>query len=417
MRTNEHNNADDSRIAPNLRFPEFSNSAGWRVTALGSLCDMKAGNFIPASEISDKQSQEMYPCYGGNGLRGYTKSFTHTGRFSLIGRQGALCGNVKFVSGDFHATEHAIVTTPNTETDNGWLYYLLCAMKLNRFATGQAQPGLSVSTLESLLVPVPEKTEQERIAACLSSIDALIASENQKFLGFKEQKRGLMQQVFPDKNGSDPKLRTSKFGDTKNWKFSELGSNTVKIGSGVTPRGGQSNYRDSGRLFLRSQNIGWGSLILDDAVYIDEGIHENMLATEVKEDDVLLNITGASIGRSAVADQRAAGGNVNQHVCIIRTLPDQIDPVFLNQFILSKSGQDQIDAFQAGGNRQGLNFQQIKSFLIPTPPEIEEQRYVANTLQSMDKLVSRQFEKVEQLMRHKSGLLQGLFPALDGVQE
>ena len=94
--------------------------------------------------------------------------------------------------------------------------------------------------------------------------------------------------------------------------------------------------------------------------------------------DVLLNITGASIGRSTVADSRIVGGNVNQHVCIIRVKPDELNPVLLNQYLISEHGQKQIDSFQAGGNRQGLNFGQIRSFKITLPPTEGEQTRIAD---------------------------------------
>jgi type I restriction enzyme S subunit len=120
----------------------------------------------------------------------------------LIGRQGALCGNIKLTSGRFHATEHAVVATPNQGVDVVWLYYLLDQLNLNRFATGQAQPGLSVDVLEKVPVTIPEnETEQQHIAACLSSLDALITAETQKHEALKTHKKGLMQQLFPSRRG------------------------------------------------------------------------------------------------------------------------------------------------------------------------------------------------------------------------
>ena len=119
-------------------------------------------------------------------------------------------------------------------------------------------------------------------------------------------------------------------------------------------------------------------------------------ASEIKEGDVLLNITGASIGRSAVADVSVARGNVNQHVCEIRPDPDQIDSHFLNSYLLSAAGQRQIDSFQAGGNRQGLNYSQIRSFLIPQP-SITEQRAIAQVLLDVDVLL----EALEALIAKK----------------
>jgi len=189
-----------------------------------------------------------------------------------------------------------------------------------------------------------------------------------------------------------------------------LASIITKVGSGITPTGGDKNYTNAGRPFVRSQNIGWGKLILNKMVFIDEETHYSFSSTEIKPFDVLLNITGASIGRSVVADSRIAGGNVNQHVCIIRIDRNKFNPFLLNQFFISADGQRQIDDFQAGGNRQGLNFSQIRSFDIPLPPAETEQQKIAACLSSMDGLIDLQTEKTNILKSHKIALMQQLFP-------
>lgn len=145
------------------------------------------------------------------------------------------------------------------------------------------------------------------------------------------------------------------------WEVAQVGEITTKVGSGITPTGGQRVYKSEGRHFMRSQNVGWGVLLLDDVAFIDDHIHDTFADTEIKSGDVLLNITGASIGRSAVADGRVEGGNVNQHVCIIRADSNRLAPRYLNYVVLSALGQGQIESFQAGGNRQGLNFAQVQS--------------------------------------------------------
>ena len=207
-----------------------------------------------------------------------------------------------------------------------------------------------------------------------------------------------------------PKLRFPEFRGTEGWGESKLGPMTIKVGSGVTPLGGDKNYKKEGRPFVRSQNVGWGELILDDIAFIDEVTHRSFDSTEIRELDVLLNITGASIGRSAIADSRIAGGNVNQHVCIIRLNPKELDPIFLNQYLISQYGQKQIDSFQAGGNRQGLNFSQIRSFLLPLPPTKEEQIRIAGCLSSLNDLIGSESRKLDALKAHKKGLMQQLFP-------
>ena len=207
-----------------------------------------------------------------------------------------------------------------------------------------------------------------------------------------------------------PKLRFPEFRKAQEWTRVQLGSKTNKVGSGITPTGGDKNYKLSGRPFVRSQNIGWGVLLLDDVAFIGEETHNSFSSTQIEVFDVLLNITGASIGRSAVADARIKGGNVNQHVCIIRVKPEELSPYLLNQYLISHDGQKQIDSFQAGGNRQGLNFEQIRSFLIPLPAAFPEQQKIAECLSSVDELIAAQARKVDALKTHKKGLMQQLFP-------
>ena len=188
----------EGEMVPQLRFPEFRGMGEWRLRTLEEVCAMQAGKFVAASEIFDNQAVDRYPCFGGNGLRGYTMTFTHSGRYSLIGRQGALCGNVNFVQGDFYATEHAVVATPKAGTDTGWLYFELSFLDLNQYATGQAQPGLSVEVLEKVECVIPELVdEQSRIADFLSSLDQRIATQAQKVEALKIHKKGLMHQLFP----------------------------------------------------------------------------------------------------------------------------------------------------------------------------------------------------------------------------
>jgi len=238
----------------------------------------------------------------------------------------------------------------------------------------------------------------------------------QKLDALKAHKKGLMQQLFPAEGETVPRLRLAEFWNAGEWAPHDLGAKTTKVGSGITPRGGDRTYKKSGRPFIRSQNIGWGELILDDVAFIDEQTHMSFVSTEIFDCDVFLNITGASIGRSAVADARIVGGNVNQHVCIIRVKEEELNPRFLNHYLVSQYGQSQIDSFQAGGNRQGLNFAQVRSFLVPIPPTMEEQIRVADCLSSVDELIIAQRRMIDSLKAHKKGLMQQLFPVLDEVQ-
>lgn len=143
------------------------NTKHFPTVKMGEACYLKAGITTSADEIHDYSDKYSVPCYGGNGIRGYVKSHTYDGVFPIIGRQGALCGNVQLATGKFHATEHAVLVTPLKGQNSIWLYYLLKYFDLNRFQTGAAQPGLAVKTLnqiEILTANVPVQNKFSDIA-------------------------------------------------------------------------------------------------------------------------------------------------------------------------------------------------------------------------------------------------------------
>ena len=151
----------------------YSNNNGEK-KRLDEVCELKAGKFVKAGDINKVFSSSLFNCYGGNGLRGYTETFTNEGQYSLVGRQGALCGNVHLVSGKFHATEHALVAYPKKDVSTIWLHYQLAFMNLNQYATGTAQPGLSVMNLNPIEVPLPTITEQKKIVSEIEKIETKI---------------------------------------------------------------------------------------------------------------------------------------------------------------------------------------------------------------------------------------------------
>ena len=166
----------------------------WDVQALSGVSSMKSGQGITASRI-DQHSQ--YPCYGGNGLRGFTSTYTHDGEFALIGRQGALCGNVVGVQGKLFASEHAVVVTPRGGTSIRFLKYVLGEMHLNRLSEASAQPGLSVSKILQLSITLPKsEPEQHAIATALSDVDGLLGGLDRLIAKKHDLKQAAMQQLL-----------------------------------------------------------------------------------------------------------------------------------------------------------------------------------------------------------------------------
>ena len=141
---------------------------------LGDTCIMKSGKAIKAVMLSNEMDADHgYPCYGGNGIRGYIAEPSHQGDYPIIGRQGALCGNVNYATGDFYATEHAVVVKSKGEYDQRYLFYLLASMNLNQYKSQGAQPGLAVGNLENLEAPVPSLEKQKKIVRVLDRFDTL----------------------------------------------------------------------------------------------------------------------------------------------------------------------------------------------------------------------------------------------------
>ncbi len=259
---------------------------------------------------------------------------------------------------------------------------------------------ISYEAFKWLGIPYCEPTEQEKISNLFAALNERIAKQRDLVESLKKYKRGLLRAYFVTDN------RKSQ----GTWSKCKLGACCSKIGSGKTPKGGSSVYANQGIMFLRSQNVLWGTLDISEVSFIDEATNSTMQSSEVRFGDVLLNITGASIGRSCIytSNDRA---NVNQHVCIIRLSQESKErllPEFLLQQILSDRIQQQVMDCQNGGSREGLNFQQIADFNIVIP-EMEEQRKICGMLKAFDQKLCNEEISLKALFSLRTSLMQQLF--------
>ena len=151
----------------------ITNDKNLKLISLFDLSVLKAGKSIKTGELSETYDDEtlMYPCFGGNGIRGYINRYSHDGNYSIIGRQGAWAGNVNYATGKFYATEHAIVVTPKVDLNTVWYYYGLKYLDLTRFQTGAAQPGLTVDKLNKVFIPFPAIELQNQFASFVQEVD------------------------------------------------------------------------------------------------------------------------------------------------------------------------------------------------------------------------------------------------------
>jgi len=206
-------------------------------------------------------------------------------------------------------------------------------------------------------------------------------------------------------SNSTPQIRFK--GYTHAWEKRKLGEITTKIGSGKTPKGGSAVYLQEGIPLLRSQNIVNDRVDSSDVAYISDSVDKEMANSRVQANDILLNITGASIGRSAVYEN-SSPANVNQHVCIIRP-QSEFNSNFIQLNLTSPNGQQQIDSNQAGGGREGLNFQQIAKIVF-NYPTLPEQTAIGSFFATLDNTITLYKQKLDGLRTLKKGYLQQMFP-------
>ena len=280
----------------------------------------------------------------------------------LLNITGASIGRCTFVPegfGEGNVNQHVCIIRPSAKLDYRFLSYCLSAPwgqdQIFSSFTGESRQGLGQRDLGELRVPMPPLPEQERIAAYLdascAAIYAAVTAKRQQLETLDAIYQASLHRAFANEI----------------WPRERIKDVTTKIGSGLTPEGGAVGYLDEGIPLLRSQNVHFDGLHLDDVAFISEDTHAAMSSSQLKPRDVLLNITGASIGRCTFVPENFGEGNVNQHVCIIRG-NHKIDHCFLAAFLSSPMGQGQVLSSFTGASRQGLSHKELGLIDMPLPP-------------------------------------------------
>lgn len=261
---------------------------------------------------------------------------------------------------------------------------------------------------------LPPFEEQKQISSFLErkceEIDSLITLQEEMICELMSYKQTIITEAVTKGLDLNAKMKDSEVEwigfIPENWQTPQLKFITSKIGSGSTPTGGSSVYVNQGIKFLRSQNIHNDRLVLDDVVYITPKIHEQMKGTQVRNGDILFNITGGSIGRCYIVDGSLGDANVNQHVSIVR--PSKVYGKYLLYFLQSSAGQEQVNVLQTGGNREGLTASAFGEFFITLPNE-EEQINIANFLDQkinqITSLITLKQNKIEELKEYKKSII------------
>ncbi len=315
---------------------------------------------------------------------------------------------------------HLTVVRPNKKKLHGaFLFYSLVSKKsAHQFyltANGVTRFGLSSNGTKNIRIALPPLKLQKKISAMLDrrtgQIDCLIAKKRELIEKMKKKQLAVLGQAVTRGFNSDIPLRKSGIKwlgkIPMHWNVKRLKFLVSKVGSGVTPRGGAEAYVEKGFPLFRSQNVHFEGLELDDVVFIDSKTHDSMNNSKVKRGDILLNITGASIGRVNVYEEEDGQANVNQHVCIIR--PEEgILTRFMHYVLWSNVGQTQIQLENSGSGREGLNFVSIKNFITTVPPLEEQAEIVAGIeveLNRLKALKENTYKAIDRLLEYRIAVI------------
>jgi len=399
--------------------------ANWHIKTLGEIGKFTKGKGIAKKDISKEGMKcilygQLYTTYKERILS--VNTFTNTkvknpvigqsndllfpssGETAIdIATSSALNTNNVYIGGDIN------LFRPSTLIDSNFLSYQINSIRkadLSKLAQGSSVYHLYADNLANFKVVLPPLNEQQKIADILSTLDDQIQQTDQLIKRTKELKKGLMQKLVIKGTGHSSFKETEVGKIPVTWTIAKVDDIADFVGSGVTPRGGQKVYKVEGIPFIRSQNVYPEGLVLEDIVYIDKETNKKMNRSEVQENDVLLNITGASIGRCTYVPVGFGKANVNQHVCIIRS-NGRVLPTYLSNYINSSLGQIQIKKSLNGSSREGLNYQQVRALLIAIPP-IEEQQKISNILGTVDNRIRENTFTMERLLALKKGLMQQL---------
>ena len=353
----------------------------WEVKRLGEICThFKSGITITSKDIHE---DGLYPVYGGNGLRGYANTFTHDGSYILIGRQGALCGNVNYVDGKNYISEHAIAVQTNENVQ--WLKYKLENWNLNRFSESSAQPGLSVEKLVRYKLSVPTLKEQNKIADILSLWDTAIAKQTALIEQLTLRKRGLMEQLLTGK---------------KRLKGFE-GGNFHRLGNYIS----ECTRRNAGCNRVLSVTNTRGFILQEEQFDKIVASNDTSNYKVVRRGEFAYNPSRVNVGSLAMLNEYDEG--ILSPMYIVFKANENIDKNYLLQCLQSYWFRGHIPAYTQGSVRDSLSFDGLCSmkFYIPTP---QEQKAISAILEYADKEIELANEKLARLQEEKRGLMQVL---------
>lgn len=393
---------------------------GWEIKNISQICYLKKG--IQFNKL-DLDKEGLYPCInGGVEPSGFSSKLNTEKNTITISEGGNSCGFVNYIDKPFWLGGHCYALL---ELKNGinkdFLYQALKGAQDNimDLRVGSGLPNIQQKAIKVFEIKTPKSTtEQKKIAEILSKVDTAIEQTQNLITKYQRIKTGLMQDLLTkgiDENGNIRSEETHEFKDSelgripKEWNCLTINDIAERLRSGVTPRGGSNVYQKEGVMLIRSQNVYSYGFKNDDVAFISKEINDRMKGSELRTYDVLLNITGASIGRSTFVPKGFPKANVNQHVCSIRLKVSTLEiAIYLSTFLNSIYGQNQIMANNAGSNREGINYTQIRAIKIPYFNNDNEFIQFKRLIDKSTERIQTEEIKLQKLQSIKTALMQDL---------
>ena len=383
---------------PIIRFKGYQDD--WEQRKLGDVAqEFKSGTSLKADEIDITGD---YPVYGGNGLRGYTSTYNHDGEYALIGRQGALCGNMNYSVGKAYFTEHAVVVKADENNDTMFLYYMLDTMNLGQYSDQSAQPGLAVNKLVKLENWFPTKEEQQRIGWYFSNLDHLITLHQRKCDETKKLKKYMLQKMFPQNGEKVPEIRFSGF--TDDWEQRKLedylevsneknrnellGKEDVLSVSGEFGIVNQIEFQ--GRSFAGASVANYGVVEVGDIVYTKSPLKSNPYGI------IKTNKGKTGIVSTLYAVYKPKKDVDSEFVQIYFELDSRMN-LYMHPLV-NKGAKNDMKVSDANALKGSVAF-----------PKIEEQIAISQYFNSLDHLITLHQRELENLQNIKKFMLEKMF--------
>jgi type I restriction enzyme S subunit len=373
----------------------------WEIKTIEDVCISKSSN-VSQNQLNNEVGK--YPIYGASGLIKNVSFYHRDTPYLAIVKDGSGYGRITKMDAFSSVIGTLQYILPKEGIDIDYLYYSLISVDFKKYVQGAAIPHIYFKDYKNepfLFIPLEE---QQRIVSILddafAKIDKAKANAEQNLKNAKEMFESFLQGVF-EKKGDD-------------WEEKKLIDITNKIGSGATPKGGNESYKSEGISLIRSMNVHDFDFRAKNLAFIDEQQAKDLNNVTLYEDDVLLNITGASIARCCIIPKEYLPARVNQHVSIIRAKKEIIDPVFLNQLLTSKFYKDQLlFTGEQGSTRQAITKAQLEVFKVSYPKSLDEQQILLQKTNKISletkRMMSIYEQKIIDLEELKRSVLQKAF--------